>query len=181
VYRAAVRTDPVKTVDILKKEWFSTPAIDGKTVCLQALGHAGDADVIRNVLLPFLYSISPPTPAADSIPPGDTHMLAQSLAGNRVARPMLWKYIQENWAQVVAKLGGNPIVLARMITVSLKKFSDLDTLAEIEAFFARDEVDIKAFDRSLETVKDAIRARAAYKARDSQGIADWLREQGYSD
>ncbi|CRK17707.1 hypothetical protein BN1723_017571 [Verticillium longisporum] len=36
VFRVAVKHDPVKAVEVLKKEWFTTKSIDGKEVCLSA-------------------------------------------------------------------------------------------------------------------------------------------------
>ncbi|KAK4101305.1 hypothetical protein N658DRAFT_507242 [Parathielavia hyrcaniae] len=178
VYRAAILQDPSAAVAALKKEWFTTPAIDGKEICLQALGHTRDEALIRHVLLPFLFSPSPPAAAADSIPPADMHILAGVLAVNRVGRPLLWAYLRDNWAQFEAKLGGNPIVVDRMVNVSLPKFTDLDSLKDIEGFFAG--VSTKGFDRTLEQVKDKIRGRAAYKMRDAAGVREWLVANGYA-
>lgn len=178
VYRAAIKTDPASTVAALKKEWYTTPAIDGKEICLQALGHTSDVKVIEKDLLPFLFDASPPAAAADSVPGADMHILSGSLAANRVARPLLWKYIRDNWKEFNGKLEGNPILLDRMINVSLPKFTDFETLKEIEEFFAG--VETKGFDRTLEQVKDKIRGRAAYKQRDAKVIKEWLVSNGYA-
>jgi aminopeptidase N len=178
VYRAAILQDASSAVAALKKEWFTTPAIDGKEICLQALGHTADEAVIKDVLLPFLFNLSPPAPATDSIPPGDMHIMAGVLAANRVGRPLLWAFLRDNWEQANAKLGGNPILMDRMINVSLPKFADLETLREIETFF--EGVSTKGFDRTLEQVKDRIRGRAAYKARDAKVVKEWLVANGYA-
>ncbi|KAL2157238.1 hypothetical protein VTH06DRAFT_6278 [Thermothelomyces fergusii] len=178
VYRAAILKKPAAAVPGLKNEWFTTPAIDGKEICLQALGHTADESLVKDVILPFLFNKSPPAAAADAVTTADMHILAGVLAGNRVARPLLWAYLRDHWDQLDAKLGGNPILVDRMVKVSLPKFSDLETLAEIERFFAG--IDTKGFDRTLEQVKDSIRARAAYKARDTEGIRGWLVANGYA-
>ena len=180
IYRAAIKTDTAKTVAALKHEWFNTPAIDGKEICLQALSQVTDPDIIKNTLLPFLFNISPPVSPTDAVPGADMHILAGGMAGNRVARPLLWAYLRDNWSHFTAKLAGNPILLDRMIMVSLPKFADLATLEEIERFFAQPDVDTKAFDRTLGTVLDKIRGRAAYKARDAQTVKAWLVENGYA-
>lgn len=178
IYRAAILRDPSNAAAALKKEWFTTPAIDGKEICLQALGHTGDEVVIKDVLLPFLFNNSPPVAASDAVPPADMHILSGTLAANRVGRPLLWAYLRDNWDQFNTKLGGNPILVDRMVNVSLPKFADLDTLKEIEDFFAG--VSTKGFDRTLETVKDKIRGRATYKTRDAKGIKEWLVSNGYA-
>lgn len=178
VYRAAILLDPSSAVAALKHEWFTTPAIDGKEICLQALGHTADEAIIKDVLLPFLFNTSPPSPATDAIPPADMHILAGVLAANRTGRPLLWAFLRDHWDQVNAKLGGNPILLDRMINVSLPRFTDLESLHDIERFFST--VSTKGFDRTLEQVKDKIRGRAAYKARDAAGVKEWLVGNGYA-
>lgn len=178
VYHSAIVTDPANAVAALKKEWYTTPAIDGKEICLQALGRTTDVEVIKKVLLPFLFNSSPPAAAADSIPGADMHILSGMFAGNRAARPLMWAYIRDNWDEFTGKLAGNPILVDRMINVSLPKFNDLETLKEIEAFFAGK--DTKGFDRTLEQVKDKIRGRAAYKTRDAEGVKQWLVSNGYA-
>lgn len=177
VYRAAIRANPAEAVSFLKQEWFSTKSIDGKDICLSAMGHASDATVIRDVLLPFLFSISPPAAATDSIPPADMHWLAMAMSNNRAARSYLWTHMRDHWEEVEAKLGGNPIVLDRLVNVSLPKFSDYETLKDIETFFEKGST--KGFDRTLETVKDSIRGRAAYKERDAKELKAWLCEKGW--
>ncbi|KAL2258866.1 hypothetical protein VTK26DRAFT_7650 [Humicola hyalothermophila] len=178
VYRAAILRDPAKAVAGLKEEWFTTAAVDGKEICLQALGHVADEAVIRDVLLPFLFNPSPPAAASDSVPGADMHILAGVLAANRVGRPLLWSYLKENWDQFNAKLGGNPILVDRMVSVSLPKFADAESLRDIEAFFGG--VSTKGFDRTLEQVKDKIRGRAAYRTRDAEGLKGWLVANGYA-
>jgi len=177
IYRAALKMDPAGTVAALKHEWFTTPAIDGKEICLAVLGHVQDAALVKDVLLPFNFSLSPPAAASDSVPPGDMHYLAGVMSANRLARPLLWTYLRENWDQVNAKLGGNPIIIDRLVNVSLGKFTDLKSLEELEQFFST--VSTKGFDRTLETVKDKIRGRAAYKTRDAEGVKAWLAANGY--
>lgn len=178
VYRAAIRKDPNSAVLLLKDEWYNTPAIDGKEICLQALGHTADETLIKNVLLPFIFNLSPPASATDSINPGDMHILSGVLAANRTGRPLLWAFLRDNWDQFNAKLGGNPILVDRMVKVSLPKFTDTQSLEEIEKFFAG--VSTKGFDRTLEQVKDKIRGRAAYKVRDQEGLRQWLVQSGYA-
>lgn len=178
-YRSALRTNSAATVAALKKEWYSTPAIDGKELCLTALGHVGDAGLISSVLLPFLFSISPPVAGSEAVPPVDMHILGSSMASNREARPLLWAFMRDNWeSAVIPKVGGNPIVLDRFVQVTLGKFSDLATLKEIDEFFRGR--DTAAFDRTLGTVKDRIRGRAAYRERDAGALREWLGANGYA-
>lgn len=176
VYSVAVKNNPAKAVEVLKDEWFNTKSIDGKTICLAGLGSVKDESIIRDNLLPFLFNISPPAPVSESVPSADMHVLGVGFASNHIARGIQWKYLQDNWDACVTKLG-NPIVLDRFIQVSLPGFTDSASIDEIDAFFA--DKDTKAFDRTLQTVKDKIRGRVAYRSRDIEPLREWLTTNGY--
>lgn len=75
-------------------------------------------------------------------------------------------------------MGGNPIMLDRFIKLSLQQFVSVDRVKEIEDFFG--QKDTRAFNKSLEQVKDKIRGRAAYRERDGQVLRRWLVEKGYA-
>lgn len=105
-------------------------------------------------------------------------MLSGALASNRVARPLLWKYIRENWGQIEKKIGGNPIVLDRFINVSLSKFTSHKDVEDIEAFFS--DKDTSAYNRTLESAKDKVRGRASYKERDAAVLKEWLVANKYA-
>ncbi|KAF3358459.1 hypothetical protein VdG1_00019 [Verticillium dahliae VDG1] len=132
VFRVAVKHDPVKAVEVLKKEWFTTKSIDGKEVCLSAISAARDTELVKKTILPFLFNRSPPAPASESVPSSDMHVLASGLGAN----------------------------------------------AEIDAFFAGK--DTAGFNRTLETAKDKIRGRAAYRQRDAAALKAWLAANGYA-
>ncbi|KAM0278728.1 hypothetical protein ACHAQH_005022 [Verticillium albo-atrum] len=177
VFRVAVKHDPVKAVEVLKKEWFTTKSIDGKEVCLSAISAARDTELVEKTILPFLFNRSPPAPASDSVPSSDMHVLASGLGANSSAREVQWKYLQANWDDCVVKAGNN-VVVDRLVSMSLSKFADADKIKEIDAFFAGK--DTAGFNRTLETVKDKIRGRAAYRQRDAAALKEWLAANGYA-
>ncbi|PTB63773.1 aminopeptidase N [Trichoderma citrinoviride] len=173
VWRAGLDDNAAKNVEVLKKEWFSTKAIDGKLIALAALSTVDDADIVKNNLVPFNFNASPPH---NAVPAADMHVLGGNLAAHPVGRNAQWEFMKSNWDQVVAKLG-NPIVVDRFIGLSLKTFTDVAVLDDIEQFFK--DKDTHSFDRTLETAKDRIRGRAAYKKRDSEALKQWLSSNGY--
>jgi aminopeptidase N len=176
VYRAGIKSDPANAYGILKKEWETTASHDGKEVCLRALGNFVDVDIINNNVLPFLFNLSPPALDSDSVPSVNMHVLGSTVSLNRVSRPLLWKYMQENWDQATKKMA-NPIVLDRFIKFTLNKFNDAKYIDEIDAFFK--DKDTASFDRTLEQVKDKVRGRAAYRERDAASLKEWLGANGY--
>lgn len=176
VYRAGIKSDPKNAYGILKKEWETTASHDGKEVCLTALGYIRDVDVINTNLIPFLFNISPPTPDSDCVASGNMHVLSSALTFNSVARPLVWKYMQDNWDQATKKMA-NPVVLDRFVKLTLNKFTVATYIDEIEAFFK--DKDTSSFDRTLEQVKDKVRGRAAYRERDAAVLKEWLGANGY--
>ncbi len=155
VYLAAIRADPAGAVAALKKEWFTTTTADAKDAILQTIGSTADASIVSSLLLPFMFNSHPPAPAEDSVATSDMFFMANSFAENRIARPLLWRIRKENWDKLLAKIGGNLILLDRVLNFALPKFTDHETLADIEKFFSA--VDTKGFDRTLEKAKDIIR------------------------
>jgi len=85
--------------------------------------------------------------------------------------------MQDNWDAVITKLG-NPVVVDRYMKLSLGSFTNVSAVDEIEKFMA--DKDTSSFNRTLETVKDKIRGRAAYRERDSEKLKEWLSAHGYA-
>ncbi|OPB39679.1 Aminopeptidase N [Trichoderma guizhouense] len=173
VWRAGLDDNAVRNVEVLKNEWFSTKAIDGKLIALAALATVDNADIIKDNLIPFNFNTSPPQ---NAVPAADMHVLGGNLALHAVGRNLQWEFMKNNWDLAVAKLG-NPIVVDRFVGLSLKTFTDAAILDDIEQFFK--DKDTHSFDRTLETAKDRIRGRAAYKKRDSEALKQWLSSNGY--
>lgn len=171
MYRAGVKTDPAKAYEVLKKEWETTSSPDGKDFALAALGHIRDEGIINDKVIPFLFNTG-----SDSVPTADMHSVGSVLSANSVARPLLWKFFQENWDKACAKMA-NPIILDRFIKLSLNKFTDAKYLDEIDAFFA--DKDTAGYDRTLEQVKDSVRGRVAYRTRDANLLKEWLTANKY--
>lgn len=167
VWRAAVRREGARAVEVLQREWRTTTSIDGKLLCLQALSATEDADMLRRAVVPFNL---------DAVPAADIHALAAGLGDNPAARPLQWEHLKRTWAACRAKMS-NPIVMDRFIRVALGGFTDARSVDDLDAFFA--DKDTSAFNRTLATVRDKIRARAAYKARDAAALREWLGANGY--
>lgn len=173
VWRSGIQKDTARAVQILKKEWFETKSIDGKLFSLSVLGLVKDPEVLKSTIIPFNFNTSPPS---DAVPSADMHVLAGSLSNNVVGRPLQWEYVKNNWDAIVAKIG-NPIVVDRFVNVSLSRFTDEAVITDIDAFF--EGKDTSSFDRTLRTVQDKIRGRAAYKKRDAAVLKEWLGANGY--
>lgn len=152
----------------MKQEYLNTSSIDGKEICLQALGRVQTPELVKD-FMDFQFS--------DAVKVQDVHSGSIALAANPKARDALWEYIKEHWDIVYKKLSGNSVVLDRYLKNSLQKFASYDKEKDIAQFF--ESKDTKGFDRGLVQVSDTVRGNAKYKERDEQLALEWLGAHGY--
>ncbi|OGM43558.1 aminopeptidase [Aspergillus bombycis] len=155
--------------DSVKEEYLKTDSVDGKEICLAALGRTKDAGLVQDYL-DFVFS--------DKVAIQDVHNGAVSLAANSKVRRLLWEYMKDNWGAVEARLSANNVVFERFVRMGLSKFADQSIREDITSFFQHR--DTSAYDRALVIVADSIRTNARYKDRDEKSVLDWLQAHGYA-
>ncbi|KAB8072832.1 peptidase family M1-domain-containing protein [Aspergillus leporis] len=155
--------------DSVKEEYLKTDSVDGKEICLAALGRTKDADLVKDYL-DFVFS--------DKVAIQDVHNGAVSLAANSKVRHLLWAYMKNNWKTVEACLSANNVVFERFVRMGLSKFADQSIGADITSFFQNK--DTSAYDRALVIVSDSIQTNAHYKERDEKSVLEWLHAHGYA-
>lgn len=154
--------------DAVKDEYLRTDSVDGKVICMSALGRITDAALVKDYL-DFAFS--------DKVAVQDLHSPASSLAANPKTRHLFWAYIKENWDAVSTILSSNNVVFERFIRMGLTEFADHQTNDDISAFFK--DKDTLAYERALVIVSDSIRTKASYKERDVALIVEWLQAHDY--
>lgn len=155
--------------DSVKEEYLKTDSVDGKEICLAALGRTKDAGLVTDYLN-FVFS--------DKVAIQDIHNGAVSLGANSKVRHLLWEYIKGNWDSVEARLSANNVVFERFVRMGLSKFADHNIGADIASFFEKKNTG--AYDRALVIVSDTIRTNARYKERDEKLVLEWLQANGYA-
>jgi aminopeptidase N len=153
----------------VKDEYIQTTSVDGKEICLAAMGRTKKHELATD-LLDFVTS--------DSVPPQDAHGVASSLANNNESRIVFWEYTKSKWERVHARLSGSNVVMDRWIKIGLAHYSDFGIEEDIQKFFKDKET--KAYERSLVIVSDTIKGNAKYKQRDEQLVLEWLKAHGYA-
>lgn len=157
------------TYEQLKKEYLTTTSVDGKEICLQALGRVQISELARDYFDFLLKS--------GHVAVQDVHSGIASLAANGKTRYTLLECIKSDWQLVYDKLSANMVVLDRFLRLALNKFADRRVAEAIDAFFA--EKDNRGYDRSLGVVKDTILANANYYEREERLLLEWLDAKGY--
>lgn len=169
IFRIVVTEGGEQGFEAIKQEYLNNTSIDGREICLQALGRVQTPELAK-AYLDFLFS---PAVAVQ-----DMHSGAASLAANSKTRHTLWAYIKEHWdSKVYPELSGNMVVLDRFIKLSLSKFASYDVAKDVKSFFANK--DCKGFDRALAQSDDIMTGGAKYRERDSAVVKEWLSAHGY--
>ncbi|OJJ44851.1 hypothetical protein ASPZODRAFT_134244 [Penicilliopsis zonata CBS 506.65] len=158
-----------KEYELVKEEYLTTDSVDGKEICLSALGRTKNTDLVKEYL-DFVFS--------DKVAIQDIHNGASSLAANSEVRYLLWDYMKSSWDAVETRLSFNNVVFERFVRLGLGKFADLFVAEEISSFFKDKNTD--AYDRALVIVADSIRTNARYKEKDELLVLEWLRAHGYA-
>lgn len=157
-----------KEYDAVKEEYLRTDSVDGKEICLAAMGRTKEPALVQDYL-DFVFS--------DKVAIQDAHSGAVSLAANAKMRHLLWDYMKTNWASVEARLSSNNVVFERFVRMGLSKFAEHQIGDDIANFFKNK--DTSAYDRALVIVSDNIRTNASYKERDETLTVEWLQAHHY--
>lgn len=169
IYKIVVTEGGEQGFEAIKQEFINNTSIDGREICLQALGRVQTPELAK-AYLDFLFS--------PAVPVQDMHSGAAALAANSKTRHTLWSYIKEHWdSKVYPELSGNMVVLDRFIKLSLAKFASYEVAEDVKAFFANK--DCKGFDRALAQSDDIMTGGAKYRERDSAVVKEWLSAHGY--
>lgn len=153
----------------VKEEYLKTTSVDGKEICIQALGRTKSPE-LAHALLDFVTS--------DEVTIGDAHGGPISVGNNNVTRDVAWTYTRTQWERIEKRLGVSGICLDRWVKMGLSNFSDHKTAEDIKTFFS--DKDTKPFERSLEVVLNTVAGNANYKQRDEALVLEWLNTHGYT-
>lgn len=158
-----------KEYDAVKAEYLRTDSVDGKEICLAAMGRTKEPALVTDYL-DFVFS--------DKVAIQDMHSGAVSLAANSRVRHLLWEYIKTNWTSVETRLSSNNVVFERFIRMGLSKFADHQIGDDIATFFQSKNTG--SYERALVIISDNIRTNASYKERDQALALEWLRAHGFA-
>lgn len=169
VFNMAVANGGQEEYDTIKAEFKKTTSVDGKEICIQALGRSKNPDHAWD-LLEFVLS--------EEVPPQDAHGGIVAVAANNETRRVAWEFTKKNWKRIDERLGKTSVVIDRWIKMGLPKYSDTAIRDEIADFFK--DKNTAAFSRSLVIVSDTITGNANYKQRDGAQLLEWLKAHGYA-
>jgi aminopeptidase N len=168
VFNIAVANGDKKEWNAVMAEFTKTTSVDGKEICIQALGRTKSPE-LANASLDFAIS--------ENVPLQDSHGGVHAIGNNNETRDVAWTFTKTQWTRILTRLSVSNICLDRWIKTGLVHFSDHKTSEDIKTFFS--DKDTKAFERSLEVVLNTIAGNANYRERDEALVLEWLNAHGY--
>ncbi|MCJ1268639.1 hypothetical protein MMC22_008527 [Lobaria immixta] len=169
VFELNVKEGGTPAYEAVKHEYANPKSIDGKQICLSALGRVQTADLVEDFLA-FQFS--------DEVATQDIHTGSIALGANAKTRDTMWQWIKSNWDKVHEKLSDNSKIFDRYLKKSLENFASHEMERDITSFF--EGKNTKGYDCGLAQVSDSVRANANYKERDEQLVLEWIKAHGYA-
>jgi puromycin-sensitive aminopeptidase len=114
-------------------------------------------------------------PFGDEVPLQDLAGFTAALAGNRVAAPVFWRLLRENWDALSARLGDAPLMLRRVVE-GLGALTTREQLEEARAFFAGR--DVPAARQAIAQTLERLGQDVALWERAGPATAAWLARRG---
>jgi len=169
VFNLAVANGSQEEYDTMKAEFSKTTTVDGKEMCIQALGRSKNPEHAWD-LLEFVIS--------EDVSAQDAHGGVVAVSANNETRTVAWDFTKKRWDRIEERFGGTGIVIDRWVKMGLPKYSDTAIRDDIRDFF-KDKNTAK-FNRSLVVVSDTITGNASYKQRDEAQLLEWLKAHKYA-
>jgi aminopeptidase N len=170
VFSIAVKEGGEQAFKAVQNEYLNTTSIDGKEICLQALGRVQTPELAQE-FLSFIFS--------DKVAMQDKHSGTIALSNNSKVRIEVWKFVRDHWEdKIFPTLSGNMVVLERFLRFGLNKFADDKVASEIADFFKGK--DTRGYDKGVAVIDDTIRSHAKYRARDEGVVREWLKANRYA-
>lgn len=94
------------------------------------------------------------------------------LGRNPVARPIVWKFLKENWGDFKTKYEGNLTLLVRTLEGVTFGFTDEENLADIKKFFKAHP--LEEAKRTMKQVVETIETNIKWRKRALDEIKNWL-------
>lgn len=113
----------------------------------------------------------------DKIKPQDTAQVIIDVARNVVGRPLVWKFIRENWNTILNLFGKGSFTMDEIISETTCYFSSEFEYNEVKEFFTH--VNVGSGVQSVHQTLEKIRSNIFWKKNIERKVIEWLRKQFY--
>ncbi|KAL5121789.1 Aminopeptidase 2 mitochondrial [Pleosporales sp. CAS-2024a] len=168
VYAIVLAKGGKEEYDAIINETLHAATADERNSAMRSLGRAKSPDLIQRTL-DFALS--------KDVKGQDIYLPISALRSHPEGCNALWKWIKDNWEELERRLPPSLNMLSSVVSIGTSSFTHQEHIKDIESFFATKST--KGFDMSLSQSLESIGAKAAWLARDSEDVKQWLKEHKY--
>ncbi|CCE83180.1 Piso0_003752 [Millerozyma farinosa CBS 7064] len=142
-----------------------------KLTALRALGMFRDPEILDRLIGELLNT--------EFLKPQNIYVPLASLRSHKIGIEKLWHWLSREWDDIHKAFPSGLSMLGTIVMVSTTGFTTFEQKSEVQSFFEKKST--KGFDQALARSLDVITTKALWAKRDSEKVARWLRENGYSN
>ncbi|CEP63784.1 arginine/alanine aminopeptidase LALA0_S09e02432g [Lachancea lanzarotensis] len=140
---------------------------DEKLAALRSLGRFEDAELIQRTL-GFLFD--------GTVLLQDIYIPMQGLRMHVAGINALWKWVTENWDELIKKLPPGLTMLGSVVALGTSGFTSFESIEEVKKFFSGKST--KGFDQGLAQALDTATSKAQWVQRDRDIVSKYLKDNG---
>src|SRR3989338_7088052 len=165
VYGVVAENSDEKEYETFLDLYRATDLHEEKLRYLNALGQFKNKDLLKRALE---FGLSDEVRSQDTIYPFG------GVSRNPLGRTLAWEFFKNNWKEFETRYSSGGLkFISYFISAAVAHFASEEKAKEVEQFFKSHPV--PSGTRAVEQSLEAIRAKAAWLARDEKAITEWLR------
>ncbi|CCE62808.1 hypothetical protein TPHA_0D01680 [Tetrapisispora phaffii CBS 4417] len=168
VFATAGRIGGIENYEKIFNIYKNPETSDEKLAALRTLGRFNDPQLIQRTLGYLLDG---------TVLNQDIYIPMGGLRGHKEGIIALWKWMQENWDELVKRLPPGLSMLGSVLVVGTSGFTSLESVKDIETFFKGKST--KGFDQNLAQSLDTITSKAQWITRDADLVKSYLKDNGF--
>ena len=164
VYNTGVQYGGHKEWTHVWNKYLNTTIPSEKKLLLGALGSTRNAYLLAKYLNSSLDK--------NQIKTQDTVHVITVVSHNPIGRDMVWRFVRENWHQIIKLFGEGSFSMDSIITETVWHFSTRFELKEVDDFFR--SVSVGSGQQAVEQCLEKIRANIFWKDNIEKSVIQWL-------
>ncbi|KAH3667298.1 hypothetical protein OGAPHI_002947 [Ogataea philodendri] len=168
VFSVVASTGSQKEFDALLNIYKTSQISDEQITALRSLGKFSD-EALLDKALSFVLD--------GTVRKQDIWIPMVGMSGSRIGIEKVFNFLTTNWDQIIKLVPTSLPLFGGVISIAIGRFTKKEHYDQIKAFFA--DKDTKAFDQKLAQGLESIEGKIKWLERDSENVAQWLKEHKY--
>ncbi|XP_064596081.1 endoplasmic reticulum aminopeptidase 2-like [Liolophura sinensis] len=166
IYQAGVQYGGEKEWEFCWKRYQTTKVASEKKLMLSALAATRDTQLLTRYLH---YSLD-----SNKIRSQDCASVIGSVAVNPSGRLLAWRFVRQNWATILERMGSGLFTGSRIIRSIASSFSTQFDFDEVESFFK--DRNVGSGERAVKQALESIKMNMQWLESHEKSVSEWLHQ-----